>query len=118
MSRRLLPLSLHGGRGGGFSESREGKRMLPLVRVRIVFCHVFLPLDPLFPWIRILSSTSRDNFGRRNFGFCRRVTVVSAPPPPEFFCCLFLFSMPSGGWRPIIDLSTLNLSVVGTCFFR
>ena len=49
MSRRLLPLSLHGGREGGFSESREGMRMLPLVRVRIVFCYVFSPFDPLFP---------------------------------------------------------------------
>ena len=37
--------------------------MLPLVRVRIVFLLCILTARSSFPWIRILSSTSRGNFG-------------------------------------------------------
>ena len=43
--------------------------MLPLVRIRIVFCDVFSPLDPLFLWDRILSSTSRGDLGEGVLGF-------------------------------------------------
>ena len=47
----------------------EGSEMLPLVRVRIVFCDVCSPLDPLYLGIRILSSTSRDDLGEGISGF-------------------------------------------------
>ena len=42
--------------------------------------------------------------------------MVPAPPSPAFFCLLFFFSMTSGGWRTIVDISTLNLSVVKLVF--
>ena len=52
-----------------YSNHGKGNAVLPLVRFRIVFCYVFSPLDPLFPWIRILSSTSRGNFREGISGF-------------------------------------------------
>ena len=37
--------------------------------------------------------------------------VEPAPPTPGFFSRLFVVTKATGGLRPIIDLSTLNLSV-------
>ena len=47
---------------------------------------------------------------------CRKGAVEPAPPSPGFYNHMFVVTKASGGWRPIIDLSTLNLSVVKTWF--
>ena len=39
-----------------------------------------------------------------------------APPSPGYYSHMFMVTKESGGWRPIIDLSTLNLSVVVSKF--
>ena len=38
--------------------------------------------------------------------------VEPAPPSPGYYSRMFVVTKASGGWRPIIDLSTLNCSVV------
>ena len=47
---------------------------------------------------------------------CRKGTVEPAPPTPGFYSCMFVITKALGGWRPIIDLSTMNLSVDRTPF--
>ena len=42
--------------------------------------------------------------------------VEPAPPTPSFYSCMFVVTKATGGWRPITDLSTLNLSVDRTPF--
>ena len=42
--------------------------------------------------------------------------VEPAPPSPGYYSRMFVVPKASGGWRPIIDLSTLNKSVVKTKF--
>ena len=42
--------------------------------------------------------------------------VELAPSSPGFYSRMFVVPKATGGWRPIIDLSTLNLSVVKTKF--
>ena len=39
-----------------------------------------------------------------------------APPTPGFYSRMFIVTKATGGWRPIIDLSTLNLNVDRTPF--
>ena len=39
-----------------------------------------------------------------------------APPSPGYYSRMFVVTKALGGWRPIIDLSTLNLSVVVSKF--
>ena len=47
----------------------------------------------------------------------RRMGVVEpAPPTPGFFSRMFVVTKATGGWWPISDLSTLNLSVDRTSF--
>ena len=46
---------------------------------------------------------------------CKGV-VEPAPPTPGFFSCMFVVTKATGSWRPIIDLSTLNLDVERTPF--
>ena len=42
--------------------------------------------------------------------------VEPAPPTPGFFSRMFVVTKATGGWRPIIDLSTLSLDVDRTPF--
>ena len=46
----------------------------------------------------------------------RKGAVEPAPPTPGFYSRMFVVTKATGGWRPIIDLSTLNLSVDRTPF--
>ena len=47
----------------------------------------------------------------------RKGAVEPAPPTPGFFSRrMFVVTKATGGWRPIIDLSTLNLDVDRTPF--
>ena len=46
----------------------------------------------------------------------RKGAVEPAPPTPGFFSRMFVVTKAMGGWRPIIDLSTLNLDVDQTPF--
>ena len=58
-------------------------------------------------WFRFLPFPSRESSGRRNSGSSPQGAVEPAPPSPWF-----VVLKASGGWRPIIDLSTLISSVV------
>ena len=42
--------------------------------------------------------------------------VEPAPLTPGYYSRMFVVTKATGGWRPIIDLSTLNLSVERTPF--
>ena len=42
--------------------------------------------------------------------------VEPAPPSPGFYSRMFVVQKASGAWRPIIDLSTLNLYIQKTKF--
>ena len=46
----------------------------------------------------------------------RKGAVEPASPTPGFFSRMFVVTKVTGGWRPIIDLSTLNLNVDRTPF--
>ena len=46
----------------------------------------------------------------------RKGVVEPAPPSPGYYSRMFVVTKASGGWRLIIDLSTLNLSVVVSKF--
>ena len=46
----------------------------------------------------------------------RKGVVEPAPLTPGFYSRMFVVNKATGGWRPIIDLSTLNLSVDRTPF--
>ena len=62
----------------------------------------------------ILPIPSRGELCRRKFRLF--VAVEPASLTPGYYSCMFVVTKASGGWRPIIDLSTLNLSVVKTRF--
>ena len=47
---------------------------------------------------------------------CCKGAVEPASPSPGFYSHMFVVTKALGGWRPIIDLSTLNLSVVKVRF--
>ena len=101
-----------------FQNHGKGSTMLPLARVRTVFLLCILAARSSFPWIPILLSPSRGNVGEGISVFCHRIAMVLDHPSLEFLCRLFLLSLVSGGWRIIVNLSTLNLSVVEPCFFK
>ena len=42
---------------------------------------------------------------------CRKGAVEPGPPTSGFYSRMFVVPKVSGGWRPIIDLSTLNMSM-------
>ena len=46
----------------------------------------------------------------------RKGAVEPVSPSPGFYSHMVAATKASGGWKPIIDLSTLNLLVVKTCF--
>ena len=80
--------------------------------------HVVLPLSATpSSWIRILPSPSRGELWSRRFNlFTTRVRWSLCPLLRGYYSHMFVVTKVSGGWRPIIDLSTLNLSVVVSKF--
>ena len=42
--------------------------------------------------------------------------IEPAPPSPGYYSCLFVTPKVTGGWRPVIDLSHLNCSVLVSHF--
>ena len=78
---------------------------------------------PLSPTPIILDSYSPQSVKGRALdeeiqALCRKEAVEPAPPTPGFFSRMFVVTKATGGWRPIIDLSTLNLDVDRTPFRR
>ena len=63
------------------------------------------------------SSIRGKALGREILSLVEKGAVELAPiPPPEFYSRMFLVMKASGSWRPIIDLSTLNLLVLKAPF--
>ena len=76
---------------------------------------------PLTPIPIILDSYSPQSVKGRALdeeiqALCCKGAVEPAPPTPGFFSRMFVVTKATGGWRPIIDLSTLNLNVDRTSF--
>ena len=76
---------------------------------------------PLSPTPIILDSYSPQSVNGRALDeevqtLSRKGAVEPAPPTPGFFSSMFVVTKATGGWRPIIDLSTLNLNVDRTLF--
>ena len=76
---------------------------------------------PLSPTPIILDSYSPQSVKRRALAeeiqaLCRKGAMEPAPPTRGFFSRMVVVTKAMGGWRPIIDLSTLNLSVDRTSF--
>ena len=63
-------------------------------------------------WFRILPFPSGESSGGRDSSYSPQGAVEPAPPSPGFYSCLFVVTKESGGWKPIIGLSTLISSVV------
>ena len=81
----------------------------------------FRILPPLSPTPIILNSYSPQSVKGRALdeeiqALRRKGAVEPAPPTPGFFSRMFVVTKATGGWRPIIDLSTLNLDVDRTPF--
>ena len=81
----------------------------------------FLMQPPLSPTPIIVDSYSPRSVKGRALeeeiqALRRKRAVEPAPPTPFFFSCMFIVTKATGGWRLIIDLSTLNLSVDRTPF--
>ena len=76
---------------------------------------------PLSPIPIILDSYSPQSVKRRALdeeiqALRRKRVVEPAPPTPGFFSRMFVVTKATVGWRPIIDLPTLNLNVDRTPF--
>ena len=76
---------------------------------------------PLSPTPIILDSYSPQSVKGRDLdeeiqALRRKGAVEPAPPTPGFLSRMFVVTKATGGWRPIIDLSTLNLDVDRTPF--
>ena len=76
---------------------------------------------PLSPTPIILDSYSPQSIKGRALdeeiqALCHKGVVESAPLTPGFFSRMFVVAKATGGWRPIIDVSTLNLDVDQTPF--
>ena len=84
---------------------------------RFLFTLFSLSQPPPSSWIRILPSPSRGELWSRRFNlFTTRVRWSLCPLLRGYYSHMFVVTKVSGGWRPIIDLSTLNLSVVVSKF--
>ena len=66
-------------------------------------------------WIRTLPSL-KGRVDEEIQALRRKGSVEPAPPTPGFFSRMFVVTKATGGWRLIIDLSTLNLDVDRTPF--
>ena len=102
-----------GGQGGGLCPpfSQQGSRLL---------LRPCMP-PPLSPIPIILGSYSPQSVKGRALDeeiqpFRCKGAVEHAPSTPGFFSRMFVVTKATWGWRPIIDLSTLNLSVDQTSF--
>ena len=76
---------------------------------------------PLSPTLIILDSYSPQSVKGRALeeeiqAVRRKGAVEPAPPTPGFYNRMFVVTKATGGWRPIIDISTLNLNVDRTPF--
>ena len=81
----------------------------------------FRMLPPLSPTLIIMDSyfpqSVKGKALEEEIQALRRKGVVEpAPPTPGFYSRMFVVTKATGGWRPIIDLSSLNLSVDRTPF--
>ena len=81
----------------------------------------FRILPPLSPTPVILDSHSPQSVKGRALdeeiqALRRKAAVAPAPPTLGFFSRMFVVTKAMGGWRPIIDLSTLNLDMDRTPF--
>ena len=81
----------------------------------------FRVLPPLSPTPIVLDSYSPQSVKGRALNeeiqaLRRKGAVEPAPPTPGFFSRTFVVTKATGGWRPIVDLSTLNLDVDRTPF--
>ena len=84
------------------------------------FPFAYAPLCPRFPsfWIRTQPQSIKGRALEEEIQALRRKGAVEpAPPTPGFFSRMFVMTKATGGWRPIIDLSTLNLDVDRTPFW-
>ena len=73
------------------------------------------PLTSLPRWTRVPSDPSKALALRTEVQSLldkAAVEILPPPYPPGFFSTLFLVPKPDGRWRPVIDLSTLNLFIV------
>ena len=82
-----------------------------------------LPSDPhliqgTHPFSGVLSQFHQgQGFGRRGaFSSGERSRITGSPPSPGFYSRLIVVMKASGSWRPVIDLSLLNLKVLKTSF--
>ena len=81
----------------------------------------FLMPSPLSPIPIILDSYSPQSVKGRALDeeiqtLCRKGAVEPAPPTLGFFSRMFVVTKATGCWRPMIDLSTLNLRLDRTSF--
>ena len=84
--------------------------------LRVGYAIPFRILPPLSATPIILDSYSPQSVKGRALdeeiqALRRKGAVEPAPPTPGFFSRMFVVTKATGGWRPIIDLSTLNLDV-------
>ena len=86
------------------------------VGVRDSFSLSLLSRDPPLPGVRILPVPSRGELWRRRFSLFVSRVRWSLRLLLRGSTATCLVTKASGGWRPIISLSTLNLSVVKTRF--
>ena len=85
--------------------------------MRFLFAYSLLCLRLLSSWIRTLPSLSRGGLWKRRFRLFAARERWSLRLQIQASTAAFLLSPRlRGGWRPIIDLSTLNLSVDQTPF--
>ena len=85
--------------------------------MRFPFACLLLCLRLLSFWIRTLPGPSKGRALEEEIqALHRKGAVEPAPPTPGFYSRMFVVTKATGGWRPIIDLSTLNLSVDRTPF--
>ena len=98
----------HGTRGsGGLAVGIPDS--LPLGSHLFQGSHPFTSLFPQFD--------QGQSSGGRGSGLLNKGAIELAPlPSPGFYSRLFVVMKASGAWRPVIDLSTLNLRVQQTSF--
>ena len=71
---------------------------------------------PSSSWILILPIPSRGEIWLQ--ALRRKGPVEPTSPSPGFYSCMFVVTQASRGWRPIIDISTVNDSVAISKFRR
>ena len=100
--------------GGALGET--GAELWVVEVLREGYAIPFRMPPPLSPTPIILDSYSPQSVKGRALdeeiqALRRKGAVEPAPPTPDFFSCMFVVTKATGSWRPIIDLSTLDLDV-------